>query len=645
VNRSSEGRHAQASPSSRVPDVWRVVSAGLLVVAVVAIVSAIYLRPFLDRLERFPHGTDTPGYVHRSLLVSEEGLNALTPFGDRPAHPIVTSVLRDVTGGAPLDLARAWPAIFAVAIALAAAALGSGVAAERPWVGAALGAGLAASPFVALTAIGYASNLLLDAIAVALIALAVRVRSGGRGGAAIVLLLGAAAIAHWLFAVLLIALLATYVAGALLVTRLRRRSDGAWRGPRRLAVAIGLGALLGLLLVLVSPERPTRVPSPKQDAAGKIAVRLPEMALGITIPLAAVGGAAMWASRRPPTRRTLPPLALWALAAPAGLIAWKLLDVTIPHRNVPFALGVPFLIVLGAAATRPWTEAIATRRRRPAWGTMGAAASTVLVLVAATWLAARGADTWETPAAAFTPSQYAQARVLSAYLETVPPDTRIVIPMGGRWRPIRALMVTLPPERFLDVRAWLTNFFGDTERFRRRLEARFPPGSVGVYLAGYGGQIPLQGTRLGPGVTLLAGPRPAADLAVPPAAVTGPGELVRLTITSLVTMLVLGLGWAIALTGLPAFAVVCVAPAMGTAMISLGGFVVGRLGMPLGAGGGVLVAMGVGLLGWLAVLIGSRRPAEPDEPEPEPGTEDRLLPFLSRKGGRHLAGQPGVRVE
>jgi hypothetical protein len=85
---------------------------------------------------------------------------------------------------------------------------------------------------------------------------------------------------------------------------------------------------------------------------------------------------------------------------------------------------------------------------------------------------------------------------------------------------------------------------------------------------------------------------------------------------------------------------------MGTAMVSLGGFVAGRLGMPLGGGGGVLVAMGVGLLGWLAVLIGSRRPAEPDEPEPEPSTEEGLpLPFLSRRGGRHLAGEPGVRVE
>jgi hypothetical protein len=622
------------------------VSATLLVVAVVAIVSAIYLGPFLDRPGRFPHGTDTPGYVHRSSLVSEEGLNALTPFGDRPAHPIVTSVLRDVTGGAPLDLGRAWPAIFAVAIGLAGAALGSGVAAERPWIGAALGAGLAASPFVALTAIGYASNLLLDVIAVALIALAVRVRSGGRGAAAIVLLFGAAAIAHWLFAVLLVALLATYAAGALLVTRLRRRPDGARRGPRRLAVAVGLGALLGLVLVLASPERPTRVPSAKQDAAGKIAVRLPEMALGITIPLAALGGAVMWSSRRSPTRRILPPLALWALAAPAGLIAWKVFDLTIPHRNVPFALGVPVLIVLGAAATRSWTDAMRFRPERRTWVVLGAAASTVLVLAAATWLAARGAGTWETPPAAFTPSQYAQARILSAYLEDVPPDTPIVVPMGGRWRPIRALMVTLPPDRFLDVKAWLTNFFGDTERFRRRLEARFPPGTVGVYLAGYGGQIPLQGTRLGPGVTLLAGPRPAGDLSVPLPAVTGAGELVRLTIASLVTMLVLGLGWAIALTGFPAFAVVCVAPSIGTAMISLGGFVAGRLGMPLGGGGGVLVAMGVGLLGWLAVLIGSRRPAEPDEPEAEPSTEDRLsLPFLSRKGGRHLAGQPGVRVE
>ena len=111
---------------------------------------------------------------------------------------------------------------------------------------------------------------------------------------------------------------------------------------------------------------------------------------------------------------------------------------------------------------------------------------------------------------------------------------------------------------------------------------------------------------------------------------------------SLLTLAVVGLGWSIALTGFPAFAAVCLSPAIGLAMLSLGGFVAGRLGFPLGRGGGVLVALGVGLLGWLGVLGASRRASPEPSVEPELGSP---APVVPRKGGRHLAGQHGVREE
>lgn len=644
MNPATEGRHAAAGDGEPGPTPWRIAWGTFLVVAVVVIVSAVYLRPYVDAPDRFPHGIDTPGYLHRMLLVSEEGLDALTPFGERPAHPIVTSVLRDVGGGATLDLGRVWPAIFGVAIALAAAALGAGVAAERRWVGAALGVGIAASPFVALTAIGYAPNLLVDVFAVAAVALAVRVRSGGRGVIGLILVLGAAAIAHWLFAILLVALLAAYASGVALATWLRKGKRD-WRDPRRLLLGLGLGVVLGAVLLSASPERPDRIPSARQEtAAGKIASRLPEMALGVTIPLAAVGGAVMWASRRPATTRVLPPLALWALAAPAGLIAWKALDMTIPHRTVPIALGVPALIVLGAAATRAWTDTMASRPERRSWVRIGAVASSALVLAAAGWLTVRGAGTWTRPEAGFTPQQYEQAAILSAYVETVPPGTTVVVPMKpGVWRPVRALMITLPVERYLDVKVWRVNFAGDRRFFRERLAAKWPSGTVVAYLSAYSDQPPLGGRRLGPGVHLLAGPASPRALEVRPAQPSDAGELARLTVASILTLLVIGLGWAIVLTGFPAFAVVGIAPAIGTAMLAVGGFVAGRLGVPLGGGGGVLVALAVGLLGWLAAIIGSRRPAAPERSEPAPTIGSPL--WLAPKGGRHLAGEPGVRVE
>jgi hypothetical protein len=643
MSHAAEGRHADPADEDRATSVARIAGGTLLVVAVVAVVSGVYLQPFLDDPARSPHGVETPGSIQRTLLVSELGPNELET---QPAHPVVTSVLRDVGGGGPLDLGRVWPAIFTVAIALAGAGLGTGVAGERRWVGATLGVGIAASPFVALSAIGSAPDLLADLLAVAAVAVAVRVRSGGRGAIALILLIGAAAIGHRVFGALLVALLGAYAAGVTVATWWRRRrDDGArWRDPRRLLLAVGLGAVLSAVLLLASPGRPDRIPSTRRAVTdGTIEAQLPQMALGATIPLAVVGGAVMWASRRPATTRVLPPLALWALAAPAGLIAWRVFDTTMPLRIVPLALGVPALIVLGAGATRAWTDAMDGRPDRATWVRAGAIASAVLVVAATAWLTVRGAGAWTDAERGFTEEQFEQASILAAYAETLPPGTRIVVPMKpGERRPLSALMITLPIERFLDVEPWRVDFAGDRARFRERLAARYPD-AVAVHLEGYSDQPPLGGRRLGPGVRLLAGPAPPDALRVRPAAPSGAGDLLRLTVASIATLLVVGLGWAIALTGFPTFVVVCISPALGVAMLAMGGFVAGRFGVPLGGGGGVLVAMAVALLGGLAVLIERRRSDGPDEPEPQPALASPL--WLAPMGGRHLAGDRGVRSE
>lgn len=647
------GRHAARTPPARAEKIAWIGWATFLALSLAAAIGAIYLQPFLSEPDRFPHGIDTSVYIFRSRLVHDVGLNELAPFGERPAHPIVTSVLRDIGGGTPLDLARIWPALFAIAIGSAGAALAAGVAGERRWVAVAVGVGLAASPFVALTAIGYASNLLLDVFAVAAIALAVRVGRGQKGAAALVLSLGAAAIAHWLFAIGLAALLLAYAAGVFVLERIRRRPEGPrTQHPARLLVIVGFGVLLGALALFASPDLPHKVPTAKQDATAKIAARLPEMKLAITIPLATAGAAIMLLSGRPATRRTAVPLAMWALAAPAGLLAWKVLDMTIPHRIVPFALGVPFLIVLGAAAIRLWTDARASHQWGASWGTVGAVVSAILVLAAAAWLSRSGADTWSDQRAGFTPAQAEQASTLAAYLETIPLETRVVVPMRpGVFRPLRALQVTLPVQRFLSVKTWRVDFFGDTREFRRRLASRYPSGTIAVHLAGYSDQAPLKGTRLGPGVTVLAGPEPPSRLSVAPIEPADGGELIRLTAVSVATVLLVGLGWTLLMTRLPAFAAVCLSPAIGIAVLSIGGLIAGRLGFPLGRGGGVIAALAIGTLGWVAFAVGSWRRAPDDGPGDGPDHEDDLEPPSPTTtgsadtggDGRHVAGERGVR--
>ena len=240
-----------------------------------------------------------------------------------------------------------------------------------------------------------------------------------------------------------------------------------------------LGAVLGVLALRAAPELPHKVPSPQQDAAAtKIATRLPFMKLAISIPLAAAGAAIMLLSGRAASRRTAVPLAMWASAAPLGLFAWKVLDMTVPHRIVPFALGVPLLIVLGAGATRAWTDARASRPDGASWVTAGAVVSAVLVLASAGWLARLGWETWSADQPiGFTPAQMDQAATLAAYLETVPPETRVVVPVGSAvWRPLRALQVTLPIERYETVDIWRVNFFGDTKDFRTPARREVPRG-------------------------------------------------------------------------------------------------------------------------------------------------------------------------
>ena len=317
--------------------------------------------------------------------------------------------------------------------------------------------------------------------------------------------------------------------------------------------------------------------------------------------------------------------------------------MTIPHRIIPFALGVPALIVLGAAATRSWTDARASRPGGASWVTAGAVASAVLVLAAAAWLAREGVDTWSDQPAGFTQPQMEQAATLAAYLQAIPPGTRVVVPVGpGIWRPLRALQVTLPIERYETVFIWRVNFVGDTRDFRRRLAEKFPSGTVAAYLAGYSAQPPLKGTALGPGVTLLAGPEPPRRLSVAPIEPADAGELTRLTAISVVTLLLVGLGWTLIMTGLPAFAAACLSPAIGLAVLSIGGLVAGRLGFPLGRGGGVIAALSTGALGWVAFAVGSRlRSSDDDSLETSSPATVELTDAGSR--GRNVAGESGVR--
>jgi hypothetical protein len=596
-------------------------SAFLLVLPVI-VVAWVYLHPFLDDPTTLPFGVDTPGYIFRTRVVHELGLNALESFGERPGYPIVTSVLLDVTRGDPLDLARVSPAIFSVAIALSAVGLGIGGAGERPWVAAGLGIAIAGSAFVGLTAVGYASNLLFDVSALAAVALWVPVSLGHAGAAAIVLLIVAAAVTHWMLALGLILLLALDTAFLGIVRRARGSHAGHRVSSRRLVGTLAVGMLFGAGAVLLGPELPARgLPTTfHHEARGKIERRLPALALPLTVPVAAAGAVAMLVVGGARRKRMTLPLLLWAAAAPAGLVVWYVLGINAPpYRSAAAALGIPALIVLGAGALCSWPW---IRGR-----SLGAVLGGLLVVASSAWLLSSGARIWERGRSSITAGQLAQTATLGTYLEPLPASTRIAIPVDvDRRRPLRALQAGLAPARYELVTAWPTELRGDPDRLRREM-ARLPTGTVVVYLDTYHrGRAP-EGTELGPGVVLLAGPEPQGTLTAAPIGATSAGALLSVTGVSLAVLLLTGLGWTLLLTDLGPLVAVALAPAMGAAAIVIAGLLVGRLGVPFNGGRGIAVAAVAAASGWMAFVLAHRsrlashvsRP--PEDPEGGPVSE------------------------
>ena len=99
-----------------------------------------------------------------------------------------------------------------------------------------VGVAVAGSAFIAVTAIGNAANLLADLFIVAAMALAIRVASGSSGGAAIVALVAAAAVTHWMFGIVLTALIAITVVFA--SVRRIARPEPESHPPRRYACCL-----------------------------------------------------------------------------------------------------------------------------------------------------------------------------------------------------------------------------------------------------------------------------------------------------------------------------------------------------------------------------------------------------------------------
>lgn len=554
-----------------------------------------------------PFGVDTSTYIWRTNVVHDLGISSLTtavtnapkPLGDRPGYPIVLSLLRSVTGKSSLSMMWLAPALFAAAIGLAAGSLASDGALERRSRSGAIAIAVSGSAFVAWTAVGYGANLALDVVAMAAAVMALEVLRGRRGVWGGAILLAGSMLLHWMFALLFVAVLGV---GALIRYFRPGDEEDAQRRVvfRRLATMLALGTVIGAItLLLLAPQRPARLPDvdpTRPGPAGRVELRLPALALPLTLPLAALGSALLVSDRRQARRDAGILLGVWSSLAPVSLVAWFVLGLPLPpYRWAGFALAIPAAVVLGAFAAGDLFER-SGRHRIAALAVAGGLAATV-------GLAGAGASVWWSREPTLVGGEFAQLSTLSSYLESLPPPTRVVILIDAyrKRAPFNRAWTGLPPGRLRYVTMVPARIDGDAPDFGLPPVARKRPGTVVVSLDAYR-KPPGVGRALGPGVHLIWGPEVrAVEVGVPPRAPPAL-DLAGSAALLLAVLVFSGGGWA-SLADLHALGIVSLAPAFGVAVLSLIGLAASRVGVPLHRPWGACLVAAVGIVGWTAAFV------------------------------------------
>jgi hypothetical protein len=600
---------ASLGPSHISPETVRRRWLGVLLAIIVpaGVIATIYIAPFASDPTMMPFGVDTSMYIWRVNVVHDLGIASLTPettnapkpLGDRPGYPIVLSLLRSVTGLSSLSLMWLTPALFASALGLAAASLASDGALERRRRSGAVAIAVGGSAFVAWTAVGYAANLALNVVVIGAAVMALMVARGRRGMWAGAILLGGAVLLHWMFSALFIALLGA----AGVVQLVRPRTETA--DPRRLAfkrlvMMLGLGAVLGVGGLLLAPQLPQRLPDVDPGRPGpahRVELRLPALALPLTLPLATLGTTLLALDRRIGRRHAAVLLGVWSSIALVSVVAWFILDLPLPpYRWAGFALAIPAAIVLGTYAAGD--RFVGSGRHAVAL------VPDSLAVVASVALAAAGASVWWSREPTLVAYEFAQLRTLTSYLEPLPVETRVVILMEAyrKRAPFNRAWTMLPPKRFPHVTMVAARVRPDAPDLGLPPAAQGRPGTVVVALDAFRRPAGI-GTPIGPGVHLLSGPGPrGVEPGVPPRA--PPPIVMALTVVILLSVLVFaGGGWAATLSDLPVLGFVSMAPAFGVAILGGTGLVASRLGVPLRGGGGIGLVGLIAISGWVAALL------------------------------------------
>jgi hypothetical protein len=625
-------------------------------------VGVVYGWPLVARRLSAPVGYDTPKYLWRTNLVAAKGIASLAgsapvPFqvnADRPGLPMLWSVLSSWLHVSPVRVGLVFPVAMAVCIGLAAAAVaGAGLKLPR-WAGPVFVLATGASINVArMAAAGYDDNLLVTGVVLAAAVLAVLAAEGRPAAAGAVALLVTGLLVHWLFALLVAALLGA-VALLLLPRSLRARASGtplAQTGSGRLAVILGSSGVLGAAaLASLAAGQPRSPKLPGESFSLKLSRDVPRYGLPALAPGTALG-AAVGVRTSPSRPRTMVALiVLWAATA-AVAVGLLLLGAPVPaHRFLAFAMGMPLLFAVAIAGV----VGLLRSRAGPV-GLVAGVMAALAMLAGSTIVAFRG---WDEAKPWMLRTEVVQAATAGTYLERIGGDRPVVFVVNQRGSPLSTTSLA-----FHVIRSGLPAgviprtfvYLGDPERLLRgdpTLDPQIPSfdkasqthfAAVRPLLAQRPVVLVLQAFHHGyraivkahpeweiaPGIAVVQGPRPSGIRPAPglPAPLSG-GRMAVLAAAFVLALGAAGGGWAVVLVPASNRDRAALAPAIGIAAIVLPGVVAGRLGFGAGSGlvsGAVLVFAAAG---W-ALAIARVRPgvvSSPERSRPRPGPPSTTSP-------------------
>jgi hypothetical protein len=391
---------------------------------------------------------------------------------------------------------------------------------------------------------------------------------------------------------------------------------------------------------------PDRFVVPRSTLVAKLSADIPLHRLPVVVPIAAVGVAALVTALRRrgpvagdggrPVRRwaspsiTLTMLLAWTLVSAAGILALAIGRTAPAHRFLAFLLPLSIFAGVGVLAV-----ARLAGRGRPLAVSIAVAVASVAAIgflgfrILHVELPRDRGVLW------LDEAKVHDAAAAAAYLDAarVPEEETVVLivddtgPQPTSYVPLMANMIrtVMPPERIPhtyfymgDVETFLsgeptihersTNYYNRASRyFFRPLERHLAGRPLALIL---GASYPRFGTYVAehpeslvaPGVAVVQGPTIRAPIRIPPIprAPRPPIQLGLMAVAVLGVLVLVGLGWALALLprAAPVFALVGLSPSFGIAFLVVAGIVVDAVGLPLSSWGALLTVLLAAAPGW-----------------------------------------------